>query len=183
MQTLQPFVLATTMAGLLIPTIIAADNEKKDSTEHYVSVGEVEVVLKSASSTSSTLQTNQITALNSGRGRGGGTKVTPKDQVIEFTSDLKVRVIHLPPVFDKDGKPTVRSPEELDKLNGNSTLPGYVAEVSDLKANQTVKISVVKPKNSAAADANKLYVKRIIIEKDPAGSKTADKKPEEKKKT
>src|SRR5713101_1384294 len=131
MQTLQPFVLATALAGLLIPAIMAADTEKKESTEHYVSVGEFEVVLKSVSSTSITIQTTQV-SLTGGRNRGG-VKSTPKDLVLDFTSDLKVRLLHLPPVYDKDGKQTVRSPEELNKLKGNSALPGYEAEVSDLK--------------------------------------------------
>ena len=172
MRTPHRFALTAVAAGCLAAALVAAD---KDAPEHYVSVGEVEVVLKSATSTSITLQSNQpampaAVARLLGGGGGGKGKNAPKDTTIDFTSDCKVRVMHLPPVFDKDGKKTVRSTDELNKLKGNSGLPGYV------------KVTLVKPKNALAAEATKLYVKRILIEKDAPASKTPDKKPDEKKK-
>jgi hypothetical protein len=186
MRTLHRFALGTLVAGCLLPALAAADNEQKEPPEHYVSVGEVEVVIKSATSTSITIQNNQVTlppAVARLLGGGGGKgKNAPKDTTLDFTSDCKVRVMHLPPVYDKEGKKTVRSPEEINKLKGNSNLPGFEAEASDLKANQVVKVTLVKPKNALAAEATKLYVKRILIEKDAPASKTPDKKPDEKKK-
>jgi len=185
MSALPRIAFGTLVAGCLLPALAAADNEQKEPPEHYVSVGEVEVVLKSATSTSVTLQSNQAALPASVArllGGGGAGKGKPKDMVLDFTSDCKVRMLHLPPVFDKEGKKTVRSPDEINKLKGNSNLPGYEADPSDLKPNQVVKLTLVKPKNALAAEATKLYVKRVLIEKDPPVSKTPDKKPDDKKK-
>ena len=173
MRTLLAFSLATLVTSCLLAARVAADTEKKEPTEHYITVGEVEAVLKSATSTSITLQSNQA--------RTAKTKEA-KDQPLELTSDCKVRLRHLPPLLDDKGKKTFRTPEELTKLKGTSNLPGYEAEISDLKPNQIVKITIVKSKPATATEAPKLFVKRIIIEKDIPAAK-GDKKPEEKKKT
>ena len=183
MNALHRYALGTLVAGCLLPVLLAADSEKKEPAEHYITVGEVEVVLKAASSTSITLQSNQnanISRLLGGAPAKG--KNQPKDTVLDLTADCKVRLLHLPPVLDDKGNKVFRPPEEINKLKGNSGMPGYEADTKDLKANQVVKITVVKAKNGLATEASKLYVKRIIIEKDPPAPKTADKKPDDKKK-
>jgi hypothetical protein len=186
MRTPKLLALAAFVAGCLAAPLAAADTEKKDSYEHYVSVGEVEVVLKSASSTGITIHTAGQAALpaNVARLIGAPAKGKPgTDVTIDFTSECKIRLLHLPPVFDKDGKKTVRTSDELNKLKGNSSLPGYEADATDLKANQLVKVTLVKAKNAIAGETTKFYAKRILIEKDaPAAAKTPDKKPDDKKK-
>src|SRR5262245_19613585 len=113
MRVLNRYAFGTLVAGCLLLVLAAADNEQKEPPEHYLPAGEVEVVIKSATSTSVTLQSNQVPpaiarALGGAAGKG---KNAPKDTVLDFTSDCKVRMLHLPPVFDKEGKKTFRSPE------------------------------------------------------------------------
>jgi hypothetical protein len=179
MRTL-PIFTATLISGCLLSTLFADDPEKKDPPEHFIAVREAEVVLKSATATSITLKFDPIPTPGTYNRNGTVTPGKPKtqpDQTLEFTSDCKIRMLHLPTLRDDKGNKIFRTPEELMKLKGNSGLPGYEADAGDLKPNQTLKISIVKPKKSIAGEAEKLYVKRIIIEKDlPAPVKNPDKK-------
>src|SRR5579859_2110189 len=168
MRSLFRFALVSVAFGCLLPALVAGDGDKKkeSSTGHgFTPVGEIEVQLKAASSTSVTIQENQITL--QGTGRRATPKAKPKDEVLEFTPDVKVRLMHLP--LDEKGKKITRTPEELEKLKGNSNLPGYEASVSDLKAGQTVKLFLATAKGAKGDEANKLYVRRIYIEKDVSG--------------
>jgi len=100
-----------------------------------------------------------------------------------LTSDANIRILHLPPLLDENGKKVPRTPEELQKLKGNSNLPGYQAEFSDLKPNQIVTVQLVKLRGAKGDDAKKLYVSRVIINGEPESHpnlKQPDKKGEKK---
>jgi hypothetical protein len=71
------------------------------------------------------------------------------DYTLDFTDELKVRKAKLPPVFDSAGKVRAYTAKELQELKGNSTLPGYIAKLEDLKAGQSVRVFFVKKKPPA----------------------------------
>jgi hypothetical protein len=65
-------------------------------------------------------------------------------QVVE---SVKVRQRHLPQKFDDKGKPTKYTAQELKELKGpNSKLPGYTAELGDLKPGQLLTIELHQKK-------------------------------------
>ena len=153
MRMLPLVATATLLSSCLFTAPISAD-----PPEHFIFVKDAEVVLKSASATSITIKSDPVVPVNVSR-TGVPTLGNPKaqpDQTLEFTSDCKVRLLKLPILRDDKGKQIFRTTEELDKLKGKSGLPGYEAEASDLKPNQTVRITIVK---KASGDANKLYVR------------------------
>ena len=97
MRCLFRFAVVAVACSCVLPSLIADDTEKKKegSTSHgFNPVGEVEIQLKAVSSTSVTIQENQITL--QGTGRRATPKAKPKDEVLEFTPDVKVRLMHLP---------------------------------------------------------------------------------------
>ncbi len=145
-------------------TLRADDKDKKadpPSSASLTSVGDMNGVLQSADSGAITLRLNQISLQGGGRGKGMKAKENHQDLKLEMTSDCKVRVQHLPTLTDEKGNKKARSPEELQKLKGNSTLPGYMAETSDLKPGQILQVHLVKTRG-AGADA-KSFVSRILI--------------------
>lgn len=144
------------------PALSEGDDKKPDtSAASFTSVGDVSGILQKVDSGSITLRLTGVTLQGGGRGRSPQAKENHQDLKLELTPDYKVRILHLPPLTDDKGKPKQRSPEELQKLKGNSNLPGYTAEPDDLKPNQVVQVHLVKMRG-AGADA-KSFVSRIII--------------------
>src|SRR5947208_11218529 len=94
-----------------------------------------------------------------GKGQRGGAR----DTVVEFTDDVKVRLMHLPPNVDEKGRKIPYTEKELEKLKGNTNMSGYEAAVSDLKPGQIVKVFLATAKGGLAAEANKLYARKVYI--------------------
>jgi hypothetical protein len=109
----------------------------------------------------------------SSRGRGRPRlNVTEKDHDVEMASDVKVRWHDLPK--KADGKPY--TDKEYQALRDPPDTPGYKADVSDLKAGQTVRLHLSK-----AGKAGKPVATVVEILADaPQGSEP--KKPEKPKK-
>jgi hypothetical protein len=63
---------------------------------------------------------------------------------IRLADDAIVRWQQAPMQFDSKGKPVKPTAEELKALKGDSNLPGYAAEVSNLKQGQVVKVILGK---------------------------------------
>jgi hypothetical protein len=94
-----------------------------------------------------------------------------KDLEIQTIDDLIVRRMQPPDQYDEKG--TVRKPTqaELKELKGpDPKLPGYKADVNDLKNGQIVTVSLQKRKDTDKKDADKKD-----DDKKDAGKKTSDK--------
>jgi hypothetical protein len=107
-------------------------------------------------------------------------KEESKNVELQASDDMKVRVKELPPVFDEKGKVKKLSPKELKERKGDTKLPGYTAELSDLKSNQTVTVYLAKKKDTKpakdknkdeAALENRPQVTMIVIEAEPPAPK------------
>jgi hypothetical protein len=84
------------------------------------------------------------------------------------TDDLKVRWLRPPEVFDDKGRLKKPTRKELDEMKGpDKTLPGYTADLTDLKPGQTVEIHLVKkagrPKDPKDKDLVAEYAERVSI--------------------
>jgi hypothetical protein len=77
---------------------------------------------------------------------GANTKAVQhhQDYVMDFTSDAQARIKHLPPKLDENGKRTFYTSQELQNLKGNPVVPGYTAELSQLKVGQLVEAHIVR---------------------------------------
>jgi len=71
-----------------------------------------------------------------------------------------VRTLKLPLAFDDKGNPRKYTPQELKDLKGTEGLPGYTADISDLKAGQIVRVSVSKRKKTGEAVATLIVIER-----------------------
>jgi hypothetical protein len=69
-----------------------------------------------------------------------------KNVDITGTDDVKVRLSEPPPAFDDKGNIKKRTEKELKELKGDSKLPGYPGEWSDVRQGSYVKLSLVKKK-------------------------------------
>lgn len=90
---------------------------------------------------------------------------------LPLTDDLKVRRQSPPQGFDDKGRPKKYTPKELDEMRGpDKKLPGYTAELTDLKPGQVVTVQLVKkagkPKTKEEAEY-KPRVGLILINRDP----------------
>lgn len=77
---------------------------------------------------------------------------------LDLTDDAIVRRQTLPPAFDEKGRPRKYSREEVKLLKGNPKLPGYKADLSDLKVDQVIQVSLSRKKGEM-----KLYASMIVI--------------------
>jgi hypothetical protein len=77
-------------------------------------------------------------------------KVEQKSQEVEVPTldDVKVRIPTPAVVFDDDGKIKKPTSEELKKLKGDPSLPGYPGEFSSLHAGQKVTITLLRKKDA-----------------------------------
>lgn len=70
-----------------------------------------------------------------------------KDLEIGTTDDFQVRLANPPPQFDEKGKIKKYTAKELKELRGDSKLPGYKGEFSDLAIDQIVSLTLVRKKS------------------------------------
>jgi hypothetical protein len=78
------------------------------------------------------------------------TSIEKKTQNVDITStdDVKVRKNDPPTQFDDKGNIKKLTEKELKELKGDSKLPGYPAEFSDLHTGDYVKVTLVKKKGT-----------------------------------
>jgi hypothetical protein len=77
-------------------------------------------------------------------------KVEQKTQEVEVPTldDVKIRVSTPAVVFDDDGKIKKQTAEELRKLKGDPSLPGYPSDFSSLHSGQKVTITLMRKKDA-----------------------------------
>jgi hypothetical protein len=77
-------------------------------------------------------------------------KYEKKTQEVEVPTldDVKVRIPQPPVAFDDDGKIKKPTAEELKKLKGDSSLPGYQGDFSSLRSGQMVTITLMRKKDA-----------------------------------
>jgi hypothetical protein len=85
-------------------------------------------------------------------GKGVVTKIRYKNVDVAPADEMIVRRKNPPVMFDDKGKPRKPTNKELKELQGKGNLPGYMAEASDLKANQLVTIYLQQKKKPAKKD-------------------------------
>lgn len=87
---------------------------------------------------------------NRGKGGTGGVKVTTesRDVMVELAATPYIRSMNPPFAYDEMGNPKQYTKEELAKLKGNSKLPGYKAELTDLKEGAIVQLTMAKDKRT-----------------------------------
>lgn len=79
----------------------------------------------------------------------------PKEYELSAADNMRVRNANPPPNFDSKGRPKRYTNKELRELRGTEKLPGFPADFGDLKAEQTVKVTLMKKKGSTRARAKK----------------------------
>ena len=106
-------------------------------------------------------------------GRNIVTRVGHKNVDLAPADEMIVRRKTLPVLFDDKGKPRKPTGKELKEMKGEGNLPGYMAEASDLKANQLVTVYYQTKKKPAKKDDpdaltdSKPKVRMIVIEAEP----------------
>src|SRR5438876_4919279 len=81
---------------------------------------------------------------------------TQRKVEVSLADEAVIRFKKAPKQFDDKGKPITPTAEQLQAMKGDSKLPGYAAELSDLKAGQSVKVSLGRrkmPKGEKATEA------------------------------
>jgi hypothetical protein len=89
-----------------------------------------------------------------------------KDYEFKSTDKVIIRLQDLPMEFDEKGFPKKYNADELKQLKGpDPKQPGYAADFDKLKAGQTVRLSLVKPKVDKDADevARRPQISLIMI--------------------
>jgi pentapeptide MXKDX repeat protein len=74
--------------------------------------------------------------------------MTPMKIDLVTTEDVVVRLATPRPEFDEKGKLKKHTAKELKELRGDSKLPGFAGEFSDLKTNLYVTLSLVRKKDA-----------------------------------
>ena len=106
-------------------------------------------------------------------GRSIHVKQTHKDVDLAPADDMIVRKAELPPFYDDRGKPRRPTQKEVKEAKGEGNLPGYRADLSDLKQGQIVTCyyAVNKPAKKGDPDAKRdsgtPRVRLIVIVKEP----------------
>jgi hypothetical protein len=73
---------------------------------------------------------------------------TTKDVEWQATDDVKVRMRNPPVQFDDKGRVKKYTRKELKELKGDDKLPGYPGEFSDIKQDQIVQVTLLRPKDA-----------------------------------
>ena len=98
--------------------------------------------------------------------RAANTKVKEqhRDYVLKTAVDVHARTRKpIPTEFDENGKPKTLSPDAVLKLKGTSGLPGYKADLAELKVGQIVEVHVVRLKSPPKEEANEVFARWVLI--------------------
>lgn len=107
--------------------------------------GEVVAKVVKASDKSIVIKLTELTLVKSSSSttlRKPRLKQVEKDYTLDMSDKVTIRFRDLP--LGPNGKPRQYTPEEIGKLREPVTLPGYKAEVADLKAGTVVRATLSK---------------------------------------
>jgi len=135
--------------------------------------------LHSIQSISNQLQTHSLRALRAaGQQSPLIVKTDHRDFDVEMATNVEVRTLILPFAYDDMGNPKKYTKEELKELKGpNPSVPGYKSDLSALKAEQKVRVTLAKVREKTDTPEEP----KKDPEKKDADKKEADKKDPEKK--
>jgi hypothetical protein len=173
--TLRLLTLAVAL-GILLPNIAAQEKDKaktdaKDNPTKLPKYGPVKLVNPGSEKGNIVISVPEPYLERSGN--RFVTKYRPKNVDLAPADEMIVRRTHPPVMFDDKGKPRKPTQKELKELKGSGNLPGYMAEASDLKANQIVTVYVQMNKKPAKKDDvealadSKPKLRMIVIEGEP----------------
>jgi hypothetical protein len=94
------------------------------------------------------IQRDQIRDAQSANGK---VQTVHKDFDLDAINDVKVRRQDPPVQYDDKGNVKKYTSKELADLKGDPKQPGYAADWTDLKAGQTIKVTVMAPKKDKDA--------------------------------
>lgn len=191
-RTLPALVLVTALG---LGTALAADDTPAEKTapapalkapdfSNYTTVGDVfgEVVKADVNSVTFRV-TWDVTVSGGGRGRprlsgnhrnfhnpftmrrSTQVKHEHHDYQLEFVPESLVRLKHLPPKLDAEGKKTNYTAKELDELKQPYSVPGYQATQADLTPGTWIEVFVIRDKSIPASKVKEddLRVKYAIV--------------------
>ncbi len=169
--------------GSVVTAADPAPTSSSSTTPTYITVGDIVREVVSSDANSITLrETYFVQPARPVRGRPANPNANKntgwqhRDTTMNFTADATARIKRLPPKVGADGKKEGYNPEEFAKLKGNPNLPGFKAELSDLKPGQMVEVHIVRlagaAKTKDASDGQLVRWALIIGEKDPKATPT-----------
>jgi hypothetical protein len=175
-STLRPITLIAALAAL-IPTLVAQekdkDKAKPESKESLAKLQQVAGTLVNPGSEKGNIVLS--VAFTEPYRSGNRIHYRQAHKNVDFApaDDMFVRRTNPPVAYDDKGKPRKQTPKELKELKGDGNLPGYQAELSDLKKDQAVVLylqAAKKPAKKDDADAlkdSKPRVRMIMIVREP----------------
>ena len=97
-------------------------------------------------------------------------KEETKTVELQVGDEMKVRLSDPPVAFDEKGKPKKYTAKELRELKGDSKLPGFPADMSNLANDQLLQVQLVVPKKKTVSKEkddktaeNKLIASVVVI--------------------
>jgi hypothetical protein len=90
-------------------------------------------------------------------------RVHQSEYHFDFAADAQARIKQLPPKVDENGKRVAYTPVESQKLKGNSEIPGWKADISELKVGQLVEAHVVQLQTPDKEKKDVLMVRWALI--------------------
>jgi hypothetical protein len=150
-SALRHFGLMLLSVALLVPTVLAQDKDKKGTPEQKEKLIKLYDIR------------GKVTNIDANE-KSFHLQVGRQDVKVMSTDDVKVRTKNPPVAYDDKGNKKKYTPKELKELKGDSKLPGYSAEFSDLKQNQIVEVSLVRKKGDKEG---KPLASVIVIEFQP----------------
>lgn len=179
MRLTMRLIALTTALAVLIPTLAAQDKEKdKDKAkaepkENLAKLPTIAGTLVNPGSDKGNIVLSVAYPERYLSGNKVQVKQSHKNVDLSPADEMIVRRANPPIAYDDKGKPRKQGPKELKELKGDGNLPGYQAELSDLKANQAIVCYIQakkKPGKKDDADAlldNKPRVRMILIVREP----------------
>jgi hypothetical protein len=102
--------------------------------------------------------------------------VHKSEYLLDFTEDAQARLKRLPAKVDENGKKVEYTPAEYQKLKGNPDIPGWKADISELKVGQVVEAHVVQLQTADKEKKDAMLVRWALILNDPDPEEAAKKK-------
>lgn len=188
------WVVTVAAVGAMLPALAAEDKKNAPAAvsnppAHVAELTTLGTVTGTVAKVDGGSITIRVPTLTSGTskgsryaGKGANLSVTNKDETATLATDVKVRLRKLPRETDANGKTILRSPDEVMKLKGTEGLPGYEADLKDVKPNMTVMLRLAKPKGAKGDSVTQPYATLVVIENETQPAKPTSPEPAEKKK-
>src|SRR5262245_53295686 len=166
-----------TLLAVLIPTLLAQDKEKDkvkgEKKENLAGLPKISGKLANPGTDKGKLVVSVPYSYPQRSGKIVHMKEGYKPVDLTPADDMIVRRLD-PPIYYDNGKPRKPTAKELKEAKGEGNLPGYQAELSDLKRDQLVTCYCVQKKPGKKGDPDATLedgtprVRMIVIVKEPS---------------